>query len=102
MDCKICKEFPARDIKLVGGYSTRLCNDHGNEWHEFISDKAEFKEFSIAEARYGAAMMNSSEIPPNFEELIGDTLKTNKALFNIAKEWVNKKTKSKDDKDVPF
>jgi hypothetical protein len=96
-------EIP-RDVKLIGGVAATLTNTEQNEWHSFVRETAEWKDFkeqesllnALSAAVLGGAIQREEELRAALAKAEGMV----DAFHPIASKWYADLT-AKDEKPDP-
>lgn len=72
-------------IKLIGGFNCDLTNEEANEWHEYIMDTWEFREFMMLEAKLRYYVRKDDY--DTYTYLAEKYLDLQNKLFVIARDW---------------
>lgn len=100
MVCVICdagskisdkRWYPAwgHKVKLRGGYNTTLCDNHANEWHEYIVDNGAYIGIGIIGIRLAIAKEHHNE--EEMLTLYDKVRELEEELYKTGKRWVANK-----------
>ena len=71
---------------LFGGYSTRICVECLNKWHQYIYTMPQFRQVKIHDAKRAAAIMSGDEASAANHQTIIDDLRDD--FFSIGRDWM--------------
>ena len=83
--CQICGGYPV-NTKLIGGYHTRLCPEHLNEWSVFIRDNDLYLERGNLLVEEGIALEGCDET--RAKEVMAKINEIDRQLFDIGESWI--------------
>lgn len=83
--CMKCGEYVPKEVRLVGGYHTRLCAKHKNEWHEYIFMSPAYKDFRDLSVDLEVAIA-AGDVDAALR-VNGRRINLEWRLYEIAKEW---------------
>ncbi len=83
--CQICGGYP-ENTTLIGGYHTRLCVEHLNEWSVFIRDSDLYLERGNLLVDAGVAI--EARTATKAKEIMVTLNDIDRQLFDIGESWV--------------